>query len=1092
MAQMYAVSSFGQETKLDINMKKTSVEEMLRNIELNSTYRFFYRSKDLEGKQSIDLNIKDKSVLEILDAVLPQMDLSYEVFDNYIAVKERANNVSLEKQQIVIKGKVTDVDGNPLPGVNVVEKGTTNGAITNLDGEYTISVSSPDATLSFSYVGFLTEDIELNGQTSIDITLVEDITSLEEVVVIGYGTMKKSDLTGSISTIQGDKITERIASTKLSQALQGIAPGLMVTRSGAGDASVSATIRIRGITTIGDSNPLVIVDGRESSLDWVNPNDVESISVLKDAASAAIYGSRAAAGVILITTKRAKEGQLNMSYDFNYSIEEPTRVASMAGAVDYMKGMNERLWNDGGNIEGQEFGYYSKDMIDSYPELHSNDPYNYPDTDWHSLMLKKTAIQKRHMFSISGGTKHVNSYISINLDDTEGLYMGKGYDRITIRANNDITINDYFSAQIDFNGLYSENTEVHPSKIKNAVVPGIIADPLGVAEWPDGRIAPAKDGENPYAILKHAGNIVTKDNVGGLKAQLNFTPIPDLKFSLAYFAEIRNTKVKNFRKQLTYTGYDDPNTALGYIATCESTRLEEKRNDAISTSLQALSNYTKSLNNHDINVTVGFEENYLFNEYLGAIRDQYELKNFPYLDLGNENYQYNSSRATEYANRSFFGRLAYSYNNKYLFQSNMRYDGSSRFHKNYRWGFFPSFSLGWVISEESFMDNANIDFLKIRASWGSLGNERIGNYPYQSTIGFASTLLFQGSDIVSAQGAGAMNYAIPDISWETTETYDFGVDINFLDNKLNVTADYYKKTTRDMLLALEIPNYIGLNNPDQNTGEMYTTGWELSAGWRDQKGDFRYSINAHLSDFKSIMGDLGGTEFLGSKVKFEGSEFNEWYGYRSGGLFQTQEDVDNSPKLLSTVRPGDIKYFDIDGPDGVPDGIISAANDRTLLGGSLPRYMYGGSINLGYKNFSLNMVFQGVGKQNSLITNEMVYPYQGFQQILFGNSWSNYNTAEQNLNVKYPRFTSTAGSSNNYVFSDYWLFNGAYFRLQDLTISYNLQNVPAKKVKFTNLKLFASVSNLFSIDNYPKGWDPETTSTYWAIRSYTFGIALKF
>ena len=1002
---------------------------------------------------------------------------------------------TVSAQVITVSGTITLQNGEPLPGASVVVKGTSTGTIADADGNFSLNIPEGTETLVISFIGMKTKEVPVTSSRTYTITLEEDVYILEEVVAIGYGTMKKSDLTGSVASVQGDEIAVR-SPIRVSQSLQGITPGLMVTRSGASAADASASIRIRGITTIGDSNPLVIIDGVPGTLDWVNPNDIENISVLKDAASASIYGSRAAAGVILVTTKKSKAGQLRMSYDFHYTIEEPTRTASYADAVDYMKVHNELSWNDNNNIQGGEYPIYSKDLVDNYRQLNADDPYNYPDTDWHDLMVKKSALQKKHMLSLTGGTEYVSSYISLNMENTDGLFMGKRYDRITLRANNDIKINQYFSAEVNLNGLYSVNTTSQSSQSGQAIVPGPIGAPVFPAEWPDGRIAPGKGGENPYAVLKHAGSVDTKANVMGGKAQINFTPIHSLRFSAAYYAELYDSKTKSFRKQLTYTSYEDPLTSLGLIRNAETTKLTESRNDMLTTNFQILSNYSERFANHNIALMAGFEENYTFSESLGAWRDQFALKNFPYLNIGNENYQFNSGSAYEYANRSFFGRVIYDYNDKYLLQSNVRYDGSSRFHEDYRWGVFPSVSLGWVISEENFMKDIDIlDFLKIRASWGALGNERIGNYPYQSTVGFGSTILFQESNVNAAQTAGLTAYTIPDISWEKTETYNIGADINILENRLRLIADYYKKTTKDMLLALEIPDFIGLSNPQQNTGEMYTKGWEISIGWTDKKGDFSYSVNGHLSDFKSIMGDLGGTEFLGSQVKFEGSEFNEWYGYVSEGIYQTPEEVANSAKLYANVKPGDVKYKDISGPDGEPDGKISSEYDRVLLGGSLPRFLYGGNIDLGYKNFSCNLVFQGIGKQNSLISQEAVRPLHNYwedvQKLIIGKYWSHYNTDEQNQKAIYPRLTET-NRSNNYASSDFWLFNGAYFRLKNINLGYNLPNTLVSRLKLNSIRLNVNISDVFSIDNYPEGWDPETTSTYWITRGYTMGISVKF
>ena len=1090
--QVLATESYSQTTRLNINMKGVTIKDVLSRIEDESNFYFLYNSKLINVNKKVDLSVKNEKIETVLNQIFDNNKVNFLFKDNHIIISPKETIIDQQKK---ITGKVVDDTGEPLPGVTVVIKGTTMGTITDFDGNYSLSEVSVIATLVFSFVGMISQEISTEGNNILNVKMKEENIGIEEVVAIGYGTMKKSDLTGSVASIQGEEIAER-SPIRVSQALQGTTPGLMVTRGGSA-ADASASIRIRGITTIGDSNPLIIIDGTPGTLDWVNPNDIESISVLKDAASCAIYGSRAASGVILITTKKAKSGQLKMSYDYDFTIEKPTRLASYVGAVDYMKTQNELSWNDNDNIVNNEYSIYNKELIDNYTNLNAEDPYNYPNTDWQVLMLKDYALRKSHMFNLSVGTEHVQSYISLNVDDTEGLYEGKDYDRYTFRANNDIKINQYFSAEVNFNALYSINKNPQTTQFgKQAVVPGPIAAPIYSAEWPDGRIAPGKGGENPYAILMHAGNVVNKAGVFGGKGQINFTPLNNLKFSVAYSTELFYSKTKDFRKQLNYTSYEDPLNIKGLISNAETTRLDESRDDHLSTTFQILSSYKKSFDKHQIQLMGGFEEYYIISEDLGASRDQYSIKNFPYLNIGNENFQFNSGSASEYSNRSFFGRVIYDFDNKYLFQSNIRYDGSSRFHKDCRWGLFPSFSLGWVVSEESFMKNIKgLNFLKLRASWGTLGNERVGNYPYESTIGFGSTLLFQGHDVVSAQSAGLSKYTIPDISWETTESYDFGCDIVLLDNKLRFTGDYYKKKTTDMLLSLEIPNFIGLDNPQQNTGDMHTNGWELSIGWSDKKGDLRYSANVYLSDFKSIMGDLGGTEFLGSKVKFKGSEYDEWYGYKSEGIFQTQEEVDNSPKLYSNTKPGDVKYTDISGPDGVPDGKISNIYDKVLLGGSLPRYMYGGSVGMGYKNFSLNLVFQGIGKQNSLITQDMIRPLQNYWMdvpaIGIDKNWSHYNTEDQNKKARYPRF-STVSSSNNYTNSDFWLFNGAYFRLKNINLGYNIPENIVSKLKLNSIKLNANVSDLFSIDNYPKGWDPETSSNYWITKSFTMGILVKF
>lgn len=1096
-----SASVYSQKTRLNLKLKDASIESVLKTIEDQSEFYFLYRSDLLKKVPRVSLTMKEARLEEVLDQVVVPYGFGYEVDDQVVVIKKTEEKKPLEEpivqQENKVTGTVKDASGLPLPGVTVVVKGTTQGTVTNADGEYSLANIPEDATLQFSFVGMRMQEVEVGSQTSINIEMEEETIGIDEVVAIGYGTMKKSDLTGSVASVSGVEVSDRNL-VNVSQSLQGITPGLMVTRSGGSAADASASIRVRGVTTIGDSNPLIIVDGVPvTSLDWVNPNDIENISVLKDAASASIYGSKAASGVILVTTKKAKSGQLQMSYDYNYIIEQPTRVAEYANVVDYMKVLNEISWNDNNN-EGSEFPIFTENLIENYYDLHADNPDQYPATDWRSLMVNKLAASQRHAISISAGAKNISTFISLNYDKTNALYDGRNYDRITLRANNDVTINKYFSLLLNINALYSVN-----NKPRYNVTPGPINGTIYAAEWQDGRIAGGKTGDNPYALLKYGGSNESKSNVLGGKVQLNYTPLDNLSFSAIFSPELVNTKGKFFRKKIIYTPYDDPSTVAGVIidpdpSVSPETSLDENRNYRLATTTQFLANYSESFSNHNIVLMAGSEEYYLFNENLGAFRDRYSLTSFPYLDIGNENYQFNSGSAYEYASRSFFGRLNYNYKNKYLFQSNIRYDGSSRFAKDYRWGLFPSYSLGWVLTEESFMRNIEaLSFFKLRASYGTLGNERIGNYPYQSTLAFGSTVWYQGNNAVSAQTVGLTDYAIEDISWETTKVIDVGFDANFLKSKLRIIADYYKKDTRDMLLALEIPNYIGQDNPQQNTGKMYTNGWELSIGWSDQIGDLKYSANVHLSDSKSVMGDLGGTEFLGSQVKFEGSEFNEWYGYKSEGIFQTQEDVDNSPVIFSTVKPGDIKYKDISGAEGVPDGNISPEYDRVLLGGSLPRYLYGGNIDIKYKNFDLNLIFQGIGKQNTLINTNMVYHIKGGRpslevpQLVIDNYWSKYNSDEQNKKVKYPRVGMVAKDSNNPT-SDYWIFNGGYFRLKNLNIGYSIQSNFVSNLGINGFRLSANVTNLFSIDNYPEGWDPETTSNYWITRAFSLGVSVKF
>ncbi len=922
--------------------------------------------------------------------------------------------------------------------------------------------------------------------------MAEEAIGIEEVVAIGYGTIKKKDLTGSVATVGGSTIAGR-QTTQLSQALQGTLPGVIVTRN-TSEPGATASIRIRGITTIGDSNPLIIVDGVPvGNINDINSYDIENISVLKDAASASIYGARAASGVIIITTKRAKAGQINLEYNVGYGVDKPTEFPQVVGAQRYIEMVNELVWNDAGNKVGGEYPRYSKDQVDNWMERSKTNPNEYPTTNWIDLLLKDMAPRQTHQFSITGGGEKIQTKASIVYDKAGALYDYRKFERISTRINNGVTINDYLSAIVDF----SFNHTINESPTLNPVWDALRYPAIYPALWADGRIAEGKTGANAYAELHNGGFNNSWGNTFTGKISLEFRPVKNLVFTGIFSPNLTFTKYKNFVKQIAYFDANDATAFSGYISGHNTTNLLETRNDGKTITKQLLANYTGKYLNHHFNILSGYEDYYSFGESLKASRDQFALSNFPYLNLGPLDFRGNSGAASEVAYRSLFGRVLYDYNNKYYLQANIRYDGSSRFHPDFRWASFPSVSAGWVVSQEPFLKNSTyLSFLKLRGSWGTLGNERIGNYPYQSTISFSSGLFYKGNDIVSGLTAAQVQYAIQNITWETTETSDIGLDAYFFNNRLMFTGDYYIKQTRDMLLPLEIPDYMGFDNPDQNTGLMETKGWDTQLTWNDKIGDFNYSASFNVSDYKSVMGNLGGIVFLGDQITREGSEYNEWYGYQSSGLFQTQEEVANSPVLNTSVKPGDIKYMDISGPEGIPDGKITADYDRVLLGGSGPRFIYGGNVQLDYKGVDLSVAFQGIGKQNNRIVNDMVEPFQtawtNAPQIIDGKYWSLYNTAEQNLNARYPRLSDTGARYNNYVMSDFWLIDGGYFRLKNITLGYTLPQKIVNSAKLKNVRIYASVSDMFSINNYPKGWDPETKSTSYISKAFNFGLSVKF
>ncbi|GAF04088.1 SusC/RagA family TonB-linked outer membrane protein [Saccharicrinis fermentans] len=1011
------------------------------------------------------------------------------------------NNKIQEDGKRTITGKVMDEYGDLLPGVSVVIEGTTIGTITDIEGNYNLVITEGAKYLVFSFVGMEDQRVSLGIENTVNVVLKSGVIGLEEIVAVGYGTTKKKDLTGSVAIVKADEITTK-KTTNISEAIQGVVPGVSVTRSsGAPDAST--TIRMRGFTTMqGSSVPLILVDDIPvGSIDDVNPNDVQSMSFLKDGAAAAIYGSRAAAGVVIITTKRGRSDKISVNYDYNYFVRTPTRTPKVVGVEKWLQMRNEYEWNDLGNPEGGEFALYSEDYINNYLQNNADSPDEYPNTNWEELLMKDFSTGQRHSFNIYGGNKVLKTNASFTYEKQDALYDHYDYERAIMRVNNDIKISDNIGAVVDFTykRTVTEKPTVNPTAASRSY-PAIYA-----GQWSDGRVASGKDGSNIWAELQYGGFNDKESHLlyGRLGAWIK--PINDLKLSMYYAPNMYFEKNKYFRKSVPYWDWDNPNnegTPLGYAIS--STSLQESRTDNSKNTLQFIGKYNKNFGRHKVEAMAGYEE-YSFNEEKLSIEGkEYILQDYPYLDMAPEGQLFanGSNTGEEDKNyRSAFGRVAYNYSSKYYLQANFRADASSRFAEDYRWGYFPSVSAGWLVTGEDFMSSIDaISYLKLRASYGELGNDRLGNYIYMSQIDFANILLSQGNTSVSDVAAAQYQLAIEDIKWEVTKTWDIGVDAAFFNNSLSVTADYYKKETTDMLLSLTTPDLIGYDDPYYNVGDMKTTGWEFSLEYNNKIGDLSYGGGFNISDYTSTIGDVSGRRLFAdssTKLSEEGGEFKEWYGYKTDGIFQTQDEVDAYVTPSSKIGVGDVKYLDISGPEGVPDGIISAEYDKVKLGSSTPHYEYGGNIKLGYKGFQFVATFQGVGEWNRRIYPAMVEPFgerwQNVPDIYEKSYFSYYNTPEQNLKAKYPRLGFQT-KSHNYGMSDFWLVDGSYFRLKNINLSYTLpKNIIDKTgIGLSDVKVYFSGSDLFSIDNYPDGWDPEVGSSSYAItKTYLFGISVK-
>lgn len=1072
---------------ITLRMSNVTVKQAMDELKSKSGYSFVFSSQDVDTHKNITVESDNQPLGHVISQIVAGQGLAYTIEGKTIILRKATAGLVQQQNNKRITGVVKDANGEPVIGANIVVKGTTNGTITDMDGNFVLDVPA-GAVLHVSYIGYSDKEIPVGNQTVLTVSLAEDSRALEEVVVIGYGTARKIDLTGSTSSLGGDKLRVK-SSPQLSTQMQGQMAGVQITRT-SGDPSAGSSIRVRGVTTLSTNDPLVIVDGVPGSLMDIAPEDVKDIQVLKDAASAAIYGSRAAAGVILVTTNRAKDKEFHLSYNMEYGIDKATAVPKFANAVQWMQGYNELTYNDGAS---SPYSSYSEDFLNSYMQNRLTDPDRYPDTDFMSLGLKNHTNHQRHSLSLTGGTDKLKTNFSLNYYDADALYRNKSYERINVRSNNDYQINSWIHANVDVNLMYAKSLAPH-SLEGSSMGDLMYRSPIYNVYWSDGRYADGKDGDNPIALNQLGGqNKIENFKVGG-KFQLDITPVKNLVLTAIAAPTYTFTKGKDHKTRYdVYRISGDVIPGTGYA----NTSVEEQRNDTRSLTMQFYANYNFKIDRHSVGVMAGYEDYSYEWENEGASRLNYNLNNFPYLNLGPEDFQYNSGSAGHNAYRSVFGRVMYSWADRYMFQANVRSDGSSRFASGHRWGTFPSVSAGWVISEESWFNKKTINYLKLRGSIGQLGNERIGSeFPYQARLSFGSGFIPNaasgGADVV--QTAYQSDYAFRTLTWETTTTYGVGADIALLNNRLRGSLDWYYKKTSDMLMQVGFPSYFGYNAPQNNAADMNTKGWDLEISWSDQIDDFRYGVSFNLSDYRSRMGYMADRQNISSrKITEEGSYYNEWYGYKSMGVILNEdammENGQKIPVLTNNDKAGNIRYVDIDG-----DGKITASNDRVRLGNSLPEMQYGGSLWAEWKNFDFNLSFQGIGHQLSY-WNWPVSPFL-FQAYscpanLIESHWSPLASDAENAKAKYPKLTTN--DANIYAASDFWLFNGAYMRVKNITLGYTIPSDITKKFHVDRLRFYFSANDLPAFSKYPKGYDPEWNRfSDLLMSSYIFGLNVSF
>lgn len=999
-------------------------------------------------------------------------------------------------QRKTISGVVVDEYKEPVIGANVLEKGTTNGTVTDINGHFKLEVAE-GALLNISYTGYRDKTVSVGNNIVVNVSLSEDTKLLEEVVVIGYGTQKKVNLTGSISAIDASVLANRPI-TNATQALQGT-QGVYVNQAGGQPGNDGATIRIRGQGTLNNNDPLILVDGIEFPLEAINPNDIESISVLKDAASAAIYGSRAANGVILVKTKTGRKGKFTVDYNNYFGVQQTTYLPDFVyDPVVFMEMRNQAQINEGVlNVD------YSDDLIEEYRQGMKTNPIMYPQNNWLDIMYND-AFMMEHNMRFSGGDEKYNYSVSLGYGEQNGVLRGTDSEKYTLAVNTSAQMSSRLKIGANINSHYQIYNEP-VSGVANLVEMTYKAQAFHPTYNEDGKyadtfirtpghniyrhpLALADEGENKHKSLRMLANL-------SAEYKLPFDIVYNLNVGLNKYDYLQSVFAPEVYKYQLKT-----NEAEKIVFDGRTTRQAEKRdqNDLSKTIFNTLlwnKNYSGI---HDLKVLAGFSYEDVNITYFAARNEGYLGNDLHELSAGSGNATVGGSSARS-VRMSYFGRLNYSFKDRYLLESNFRYDGSSRFAKGNRWGMFPSFSAGWRISEESFMkDYPRINNLKLRASWGQLGNDSWGGsgeeysewFRYVDLIDLNTNYPLNGT---IQSGAAVMAYNDPNITWETTTMTNLGLDASLLNGSLDFSFELFDKRTTDILRQVTLPDQVGsLKGPIRNIGEVSNKGFELNVGYRNHIDDFRYEVTGNMTYVKNKIESLKGQTIINDMfILKEGEPIDSYYMLHAIGIFQSEEEIANSPFQTAATKPGYLKFEDTNG-----DGKITE-EDRQICGSVIPKITYNFGINLSYKDFDLSVFFQGVAGVKTYGDRIGATPFWygcGLPEQWLTDSW----TPERGTSATLPILTTYEGAINeNYRTNDFWLRDASYLRLKNLQLSYNVPQCVLKAGRISRLKIFVNAHNLLTFSSM-KDFDPEKNlknSTYYAypsLRTFTGGINITF
>lgn len=1052
----YAGNAHSQNAKVSIRMNNIKLDKILNEIENQTDYLFIYNNQ-VDINKITSVKVKNEAVAQVLDRILSGTGINYELEGTHIILTTEAiKDLHAQQQAKTVTGTVTDVSGEPIIGANIRIKGTTTGTITDIDGNFSIK-AEPQSVIEVSYIGYLTQETVINNQKSIRFLLKEDTKTLDEVVVIGYGVQKKADLTGSVANINTEKLNTQ-SNANIGQALQGKIAGVDIVSQGGAPGS-GTRIMVRGIGTLNNASPLYIVDGMYmNSIDHINPNDIASIDVLKDASSAAIYGSRAANGVIIVTTKEGSntEGKPIIDLSVNLGISTASKFLDMLDA----KG-----WAEVTTIARQAIGKPALDM--------ATDLANKPDNDWQDIMFRP-ALMQNYNLSVKGGGKYSTYYTGLGYFNQDGIVKGTNYQRYNIQSKNDYK-RGIFSAGTNLIISFSHDKPLH-QELRGGMIGTILQSVPTLEKYDDtreggygGTYGDVVNIPHPLAIIDD--NIMDRYNenvkiFANLYAQIEL--FKGLKYKLNLTPDFSFERYKNYLNKYDFG-----------LATNSITQLTERQRRRRNILVENLLTFDRTFGEHKISALAGYTYQDSRFRHIQAYGEGLP-QGLEEIDAATTN-RSNEGNSWRSVLTSILGRVFYSYQNKYLFTATIRRDGSSKFGKNNRYGYFPSFSLGWNVAEEKFMENVHwLDQLKLRGGYGVLGNQEIDNYQYSSTI--TTGINYPDGNGGLLQGAFPKNFANPDIKWEETAMTNVGIDFMAFNNRLSLTADYYVKNTKDILLTVPIPiSSGGANDPIRNAGKIRNNGFEFNLGWMDQPNpDISYGINligsfnknkviAMGSESGSIKGGSTNQNITTSETK-AGYPIGGYWLISTAGYFNSQEEVDayakDGKKIQPAAEPGDIKFVDANN-----DGVIND-DDRVFQGSPFPDFTFALNGNMRYKNFDLSIGLQGVlGNKIYNATRQTLEDVTKGSNFLA--SCLDYWTPE-NKNASHPRLTWDDPNRNTRAESDRYLENGSYLRLRSVQLGYTFPQTWFKGA-IQHARVYINAENLFTITSY-SGYSPDVNA----------------